>query len=630
MSAPSGVIYLIANAVIDNTYQNTIDFKTAEEQLAFWRSNSKYALHEYSYIRKQRQYIHVDKSLEELDAINYLIFRSNDNSGRWWYCFVTDKEYVTDSSTYVYFEIDVIQTYLFDIEVKPSYVLQEHQDRWTAEHKPIYSRTDEGLEYGTEYTLESGYKVKPSNDDLIKWFIFVCADHGNLVSGETQLEQSEIANAPTPFIYYLVPLLPSTYKNRAVLGLQFNYVTSDATGTTMGRYISNFKDVQTFMLNSSFGQYIKNICHLPYNPFNFNVTDQPDADATGYPIVASETTNNGANFGYTEITEGGRTIRMLAIKSDLNTFPKELATMGLFEGIDSAMPTAEQWAEVKSKPYATERDKRFESKLLTHPYRYNLLTDWSNAPVVIKNEYMTDDKIRLMYSSVFSFNSPARYYLKGYKKDVEGRGACLMQEIHPEQPIISDAYYTYMLQNKNQIQANQTNAIISGATQVATGVVANLASGNVVGALLGGVSDAVSAGVGVQNLIRSENAKQRDIKNYPDTIISSNDCSLNLVDKNTYVCFYRYKICCEFEEQLAQYWHMYGYMCKHVKIPNLKTRTRFNYVKTIGANIVGPINQTDIALIRAVFDKGITFWHYNATNFKPLDYSYENIEVNLV
>lgn len=627
-TTPSGTIYLIANAVVDRAYTHTIDFKNANEQFSFWRSLSKDVLTEYSYIRKQRQYIHIDKKLEELDAINYLMFRARED-GRLYYAFVVDKEYVTEDSSYVYFEIDAYQTFMFDFKFNPSYILQEHQDRWTADHKPIFSRTEENLEYGSEYTIESAYKVTPRADD-IKWFIVTCVSHRDMIMSGHAEESSSISNAPSPYTYYLVPFI-----NGESLRLEVKFIDGENTYT-----LNNLTWFFYFMARGSFGNFVKQINLLPYNYFNLSV----EKDANGiYVVTNHETSSTLANTVITsvpyEAPSGntawvGHVSSMLKVTNLNIATPLELASMDMYEGLENALPTEKQWEDIKADPLNVERDRRFETKLLTHPYRYNLLTDWRNQPVTIKNEYLTKDKITLKLSTILSFLNSNRYFIEGYKKDIEGRGSSLIQDVPFEQPILSDAYYSYMLQNKNQISANRTNAIASAVTgsgnSIINGAIGGAMAGGPVGAVIGGVvsgfSSVMSGAVSVQNHIRSENAKQKDISNYPDTIINSSDCSMALADKNTYVTFYRYKICCEFEEQLSQYWHMYGYICKRVKVPDLRTRKRFNYIKTIGANITGSINQEYITTLRAIFDNGITIWHYSEKDFRPLNYTYENME----
>lgn len=66
---------------------------------------------------------------------------------------------------------------------------------------------------------------------------------------------------------------------------------------------------------------------------------------------------------------------------------------------------------------------------------------------------------------------------------------------------------------------------------------------------------------------------------------------------------------------------MYGYQTNEVKIPNLNNRPNWNYVKLIGANIIGNIPEIDLLEIKNLFNNGITLWH-NTNTF--LDYSQNN------
>ena len=614
MTKPSGTVYLCKNAIVDRNYSHTITFRNPSEQQTYWGSLIKYSITDVTYVRRQRQYIRVDYNLDELKDVNYLFYRAAEGS-KLYYCFVTGKEYFSDNTTYVYFETDVLQTYMFDYTVKPSYVLQEHCDRWDANHKPIYSRTDEGLDYGSEYTVESAYKIA-SSDKAIQWYLAICLPHNMLVSEGFNAKEPSQVLSPNPYIFYLIP-------DRFV---KVTYTNAEG-GSVEDKDISNIYQFMELMGNSELGTFVKQIVKLPYSPFDFTQND------TNITITDSDLSLTHSSLQYNEtIAFTYLRVHYLNI-TDYFTFKnmsKALAEMDIFEGIDSALPTNEQWEEVVKNPYTTERDKRFESKLLTHPYRYNLLTDWRNTPIIVKNEYIGGDKIKVNYLQSISFNGAARYWIEGYKKDPEGRNSSLTQIIQEDCPVVVDQYYEYMLANKNQITANQTNAMANLKTGVATNLVGGIMSGNARGGVTSAITGAIGGSVNYQNMIRSENAKQSDIKNLPDTIISSNDGTFNAQDDNRYVTFYRYKICCEFEELLADTFAMTGYTVKRVKVPNLKTRARYNYVRTVGANIVGSFDQDDLSIIRNIFDNGVTFWHYNTVNFKPLDYSLENIETKLL
>ena len=600
MPTPSGRVYLCANAIVDRNYNHTIDFKNPGEQSAYWGSLIKYSPdnERYSYIRRTREYITVPYTMNELQDVNYLFYKAQED-GKMYYCFVTHKEYLNDEATYVYFEVDVMQTRMFEYQVKPSYVLQEHCDRWNADHKPIYSITEEGLDYGSEYTVESAYKVDCDTDfvDDLSWYIAVCAPHQNLVeSGHNAKEPTVITNLANPYILFSTT----------------GYSASDS------EEVADVLEFMNIMADSELGTYVKQILKIPYLPFDLKYS---------HPVISAKDSKH--KFATTTI-KGKKFIRIRTILTSY--FKQTLAEMGIFEGIESAMPTAEQWEEIKANPYTTERDKRFESKLLTHPYRYNILSDWKNSPVILKNEYLSGEKIKLNFIQSISFNGGARYWVDGYRKDIEGRHNSLSQLISEENPIVSDQYYEYMLANRNQIQADKTNAIISSMANMSKSAFGGALFGGGLGAISGALTSGLDSAIGIQNMIRSQNAKQQDLKNLPDTIINSNDSSFNRFDENDYVTFYRMKICCEFEELLADTFNMTGYTVKRVKMPNLKTRARFNYVKTVGANIIGSFDQNDLSKIKAIFDNGITFWHYNANpdHFKPFDYSIENIETKLL
>lgn len=63
-----------------------------------------------------------------------------------------------------------------------------------------------------------------------------------------------------------------------------------------------------------------------------------------------------------------------------------------------------------------------------------------------------------------------------------------------------------------------------------------------------------------------------------------------------------------------------GYAINDVVQPNLKSRSSFNYIKTVSANVTGSIPFDDMNTIKSAFNRGITFWHgdyvgdYSRTN----------------
>ena len=55
---------------------------------------------------------------------------------------------------------------------------------------------------------------------------------------------------------------------------------------------------------------------------------------------------------------------------------------------------------------------------------------------------------------------------------------------------------------------------------------------------------------------------------------------------------------------------------------NIKTRKYWNFIKTINCNFDGDIPQSDLKIIKTIFDKGITFWHSPENIYK---YNLDNV-----
>ena len=89
--------------------------------------------------------------------------------------------------------------------------------------------------------------------------------------------------------------------------------------------------------------------------------------------------------------------------------------------------------------------------------------------------------------------------------------------------------------------------------------------------------------------------------------------------------FTRYSIKNEYAQRLDTYFDMYGYQTNKLKIPNLSNRPNWNYVKTLGANIIQGVGknvpQEDLQEYKNLFNDGVTIWHNPATF---LDYSQNN------
>lgn len=122
---PNGTIRFLQNVPIDEDYQNSLDFLTLEAQREYFLGLTPV----YTMIgatRVREGVIDVSINSDTLLPCNYLMFQNMDFYNKWFYAFITDIEYVNNNMTRVYYALDDIQTWLFDVELEECFVEREH------------------------------------------------------------------------------------------------------------------------------------------------------------------------------------------------------------------------------------------------------------------------------------------------------------------------------------------------------------------------------------------------------------------------------------------------------------------------------------------------------------------------
>ena len=112
---------------LENDYKHTLYFFDRDTQAEYFTSKTVFVETELSYQRKDG-FIRFPKHYDELEGVNYVMYRNEPYSTKWKYAFITSKKYVQDDRTDIYIETDVMQTYSHDYLLKPSFVEREHVD----------------------------------------------------------------------------------------------------------------------------------------------------------------------------------------------------------------------------------------------------------------------------------------------------------------------------------------------------------------------------------------------------------------------------------------------------------------------------------------------------------------------
>lgn len=142
---------------LENDYLHTLYFASKSDQETYFKGKTIDMMENCTYQRKD-SFIRYNKQMDDILQCNYVMYKNPAYSDKWFYAFVTRMEYRDEGRTDIYIETDVIQTWLKDYTVKPSFVEREHCEDDTAGLHTV----PEGLESG-DYVI---YK-RNIYDDLI-------------------------------------------------------------------------------------------------------------------------------------------------------------------------------------------------------------------------------------------------------------------------------------------------------------------------------------------------------------------------------------------------------------------------------------------------------------------------------
>ena len=305
-----------------------------------------------------------------------------------------------------------------------------------------------------------------------------------------------------------------------------------------------------------------------------------------------EIATDGGNFEWSTFTDGTSSFQYAFIKYTTIATQMGLVEINKPNNLDTYIP----------------RNK----KLLTFPYRYFNIANNSGSSATYKYEYFNSrdgrDVCQFNMLGAISPGCSIRLIPYNYKC-----GKTEFNYIHKEveESIVAgklptcgwtnDAYTNWLTQNAINIPLDIASDIVKTGVGIATGNVA-LAGGGLAG--IGGTMAEI-----YQHSLIPTTAKG-----------GVNQGDLNFADK---LCFSVYKksIKYEYAKIIDNYFDMFGYKVNDVKIPNITGRQNWNYVKTIDCNFDGDIPQTDLNIIKAMFNGGVTFWH-NPANI--LNYSLSN------
>lgn len=270
-------------------------------------------------------------------------------------------------------------------------------------------------------------------------------------------------------------------------------------------------------------------------------------------------------------------------------------------------------------------------KLRTYPYLYLGFNPSNGTSKIFRYEDFVNGTPIFKLISEINQNPSVCFVPQNYRGQSgdNTQDMCLLNG-YPTLGWVTDYYNTWLAQNSNiislQMSQEQKNYEI-GATATGLNMAGSMISGLLgdtekAGGLITGALDLAKQDINHEFYIKNQMAQIEKQQMLPNNgSLSGSNATLlgyDLMDNNI---FTRYSIKSQFAEKIDKFFDAYGYLTNMVKMPNLNNRPNWNYVKTIGAIIIGNIPQEDLQAIKNMFDNGVTLWH-NPNTF--LDYSQNN------
>lgn len=273
--------------------------------------------------------------------------------------------------------------------------------------------------------------------------------------------------------------------------------------------------------------------------------------------------------------------------------------------------------EIKPKTTSMQiSDNAFEGykpknkKLYSYPWLYCLADNNQGNTHIYRYEYSYNQDKSIEFDSYGTIATLPQVLTapKNYKTR-ENLAHGLMNEalINSSFPMCSfssDTYRAWLAQNKSSIALSQVQTAVNSTIGLGTSI-AGLAGGSLQGGI-NGASKTTSAfwdalGMLANQTDRSRNAGVTHGKALSENVMTGiKECGVD---------FYEMSCKRQFAEMADSFFEQFGYPINKITMPNLRSRSRWNYVKTSHCGFTGNIDLDQLKKLRNIFDNGVTLWH---------------------
>lgn len=580
---PNTVVYVCKNVPLDDTYTDTRWFESEGEQAGFFQGLAVKIYKDMTYQRVNNGVAQPRVALtcrvpdvaDNLYDCNYMMFQNSNYGTKWFYAFIKQVNYINPNNTELVYVIDYLQTFMFQLKIKPSFVEREHAT--ASEDKAFANLTPE--------------PVGVSN-----W----CADTGNYYRCDlTTMGQS---NSPK----IIMGVIPDDAITAIILGQGAIY-SGVYSGVSFIEFSSASACNNTILAIGAVG-YAQNIV---------GIWMAPAAPKEGDKATPVAVTTSISVSGETFETEGGTyTIRNKKLLNSQFTYIKGTSDSGeemlwkpefvggvgftgTFNGQVSICYTP-NFSMVFTPNYMGWKGANVATMEYALPFSQQVQCVWSGTG------WLGDTiKSGLKLAAMMALTAGAAGAVGGAVASATETGGSVIAaggagstihysgiEATRQMATLGSQISPFGAGSAGTIPLNQfTPVSLPPSANLAPGAVSQISH---MASMLP-AHQPVAKGV----FIGDEMAFAMGLHGFQ---------------------FRRMCAAKDELEKLDTFFDMFGYQVNKVKMPNLHARQSWDYVKLSSPCIYGSVPVEGMAIIKSAFSKGIRLWHVNAVG----DYSVQN------
>lgn len=555
---PNSDVVLCRGVPIESDYRHTLYFDSVAEQNNYFFRKAFKQFHNVSYQRERRNVITLEIPATDVYACNYLLFKNTSYGEKWFFAFVNSVEYVNDNVTDIYYELDMMQTWMFEYTLSQCMVEREH------------SVTDKIFE-----------NTKPEN---IGYGELMCGVSQNLLSSHGLLGEYACVITSKPYSSGDIPIK---------LYSQFCPVYG---------YIGRAEDMNTIVQEFVRAGWQDAVLSVTVG----NKLMAQGADETHFdmPKQVPKEDFKFVCYGVTSgIHEGEE-----QFKDQLpNGYkPRNKKLFGY--------PYNQLWIsnnqgtvnEYRYEDFKTDKDGFFHMEVaasgISSPECVLYPLDYRGV-----DKYYDHALVLTGYPTVPWIGDTYKAYMAMNRNQIEN--AVFTQGANGVMNTVSAFLGGAMTVNNaaDMLQAAKADASNAGKT-VSQTTKTGLRQ-QAMGGIFSAIGTAGTSVVDYMTTVWQVEAKLKDVSNIPPNVggLSGAGSVTNALSRFDYSTYY---MCVkpEYAEIVDKFFDMFGYNTCTVKVPNTHSRPHWNYVKTIGCEIQGFLPQEAANIIKAVYDHGVTFW----------------------